>query len=55
MLIKGGHLFESGRPLEVADILVEQGRIVQVGADLHADLAGDDRSAILMIDNELGK
>lgn len=50
MLIKGGHLFEAGRPLEVADVLVEQGRIVQVGPDLaapHAQVV-DARARIVM-------
>ncbi|MES2533806.1 MAG: amidohydrolase family protein, partial [Pseudomonadota bacterium] len=50
MLIKGGHLFETGRPLEVADVLVEQGRIVRVGADLQAPAAQvvDARGRIVM-------
>jgi 5-methylthioadenosine/S-adenosylhomocysteine deaminase len=38
LLVKGGHLFDIGRPVETADILIEDGRIVAVGPGL--DSAG---------------
>jgi 5-methylthioadenosine/S-adenosylhomocysteine deaminase len=50
LLIKGGHLFDIGRPVEVADVLVVGGRIAGVGADLQAPGAKvlDARGHIVM-------
>ncbi|MDB5820012.1 MAG: hypothetical protein JWQ11_3652, partial [Rhizobacter sp.] len=50
LLVKGGHLFDIGRPVEVADLLIEDGYIVQVGPDLSAPHARvfDARGKIVM-------
>jgi 5-methylthioadenosine/S-adenosylhomocysteine deaminase len=50
LLVKGGHLFDIGRPVEVADLLIEDGHIVQVGPDLSSPHARvlDARGKIVM-------
>jgi 5-methylthioadenosine/S-adenosylhomocysteine deaminase len=50
LLVKGGHVFDIGRPLELADILIVDGHIAQIGQDLSAPGAQvfDARGKIVM-------
>jgi 5-methylthioadenosine/S-adenosylhomocysteine deaminase len=50
ILVKGGHLFDIGRPVETGDILIQDGRIARIGPDLDPEGARifDARGKIVM-------